>query len=145
MANKVPHDGGSEEREGETLGGRRALTRECAHLTVSQIFQGWCPSTPTTKMATTVPAASNGIMEIDEKPMHQTTQEELDALERAAPDESGVMQKSLEIMLKRVSVMQFSAWISNPLRNCIQSFFSWRTGTDTQIWPMSPCSVRFSA
>ena len=60
-------------------------------------------------MAPTVPAASSGIMEIDEKPMHQTTEEELDTLERVAPDENGVMQKLLEIMLKRVSVMQFSA------------------------------------
>jgi hypothetical protein len=65
------------------------VTHSHTHLTVSQIFQGWCPSTPVIKMAPTVPAASNGI--IDEKPMHQTTQEELDALERVAPDENGVM------------------------------------------------------
>ena len=42
-------------------------------------------------MAPTVPAASNGIMEIDEKPMHQTIQEELDVLERVALDENGVI------------------------------------------------------
>ena len=90
VSNKVPHDGGSEEREGETFGGRHTLTHECVCLTVSQNFQGWCPSTPAIKMAPTVPAASNGIMGIDEKPMHQTTQEELDVLERVALDENGV-------------------------------------------------------
>jgi hypothetical protein len=58
---------------------------------MSQNFQGWYPSTPVIKMAPTVPAASNGIMEIDEKPMHQTIQEELDVLERVALDENGVI------------------------------------------------------
>jgi hypothetical protein len=86
------------EQKGKTFNRPQMSTHEHACLTSSQIFHWLCPSAPLTDLAPTAPAASNGILETDEKPMHQTTQEDLDVPERTPLDEHGSMRKSLQII-----------------------------------------------
>jgi hypothetical protein len=75
----------------KTFSGCPTLTHVCACLTVSPIFQDWCPSPHSTDLAPTESAASNGILKTKERLMHQTIQEELDILERIGLDENSAM------------------------------------------------------